>query len=59
MKLDIIVPCYNAEKYLDNLLESIYIQEVKQNKFNTIFIDDGSTDGTWNILQEWKSKKAT
>lgn len=29
MKLDIIVPCYNAEKYLDNLLESIYIQEVK------------------------------
>ena len=58
MKLDIIVPCYNAEKYLDNLLESIYIQEVNENKFNTIFIDDGSTDGTWNILQEWKSQKS-
>ena len=40
--LDIILPVYNTERYLDQCIQSIVDQELKD--WHLIIIDDGSTD---------------
>ena len=52
--VSIIVPVYNAEKYLDCCLESIVNQTYE--KLQIILIDDGSTDRSYQIIQKWKDK---
>lgn len=42
--ISVIVPCYNAERYLNVCLESLKAQKSPEIEF--IMIDDGSTDGT-------------
>lgn len=54
MKLSIIIPVYNTEKYLKNCIASLINQELKEKEL--IFINDGSTDNSFNILQEYKNK---
>ena len=49
-KLSIIIPVYNVEKYLSECIESIIIS--KKN-FEVILIDDGSTDNSSNICDEY------
>jgi len=57
--LAIVLPCYNEEEILpttirkiDELLdEMIRSGKVSPNSF-ACFIDDGSRDGTWNLIQE-------
>ena len=50
----IVVPCFNEEPslpYLSNTLASV-TQELSQSyDVNLVFVDDGSTDGTWQVLQ--------
>lgn len=41
-KITVIMPVYNAEKYVGRALESLQNQSVKE--INIICIDDGSTD---------------
>ena len=50
---DILVAVYNGEKYLRNQLDSIMNQTNKE--FNIIIRDDGSTDGSLDIIKEFKS----
>lgn len=52
--LSIIIPVYNAEKYLRDCLESVVKQ--KLSNFEIICINDGSTDGSLDILQDFASK---
>lgn len=54
VKLSIIVPIYNVEKYLSDCLESI----LKQNfdGMEIICVNDGSTDKSESILEEYKKK---
>lgn len=47
-KLSVIVPCYNAERYIPDCLESIGRQTV--GSYEIVFINDGSRDGTADIL---------
>lgn len=54
IKISIIIPCYNCEKYIKKNIESILNQTYKS--FETIYIDDGSTDNTLNILMEYEKK---
>ena len=54
MKLSIIIPIYNSEKYLRECIESILKQTFKD--FELILIDDGSTDGSGEICDEYKMK---
>ncbi len=46
--ISVIVPCYNAERYLSVCLESLKAQ--KKPQIEMIFIDDGSRDGTGAML---------
>ena len=56
MQLSIIIPAYNAEKYLDECLASCYRQEMSECDYELIIINDGSTDGTLAKVQEWAGK---
>lgn len=50
--VSIILPCYNAEKYLDYALNSIINQDYKH--LEIICINDGSTDSTLTILNHFQ-----
>lgn len=52
--VSIITPCYNGEKYLDQYFSSLIYQNYSNCQI--IFIDDGSTDNTKNIVFKYKSK---
>jgi len=50
----IIIPCYNCEKYIDDTLKSVKLQNF--NDFEIICIDDGSTDLTLKKIKFWKKE---
>lgn len=57
--LYIVIPCYNEEKVLpitSKMFKNKISQLVSENKIDqrshVLFIDDGSTDNTWSIIQE-------
>ena len=52
--VSIIVPCYNLAQYLDEALQSIYNQTYTD--WECIIVDDGSSDNTKEITQNWESK---
>ena len=53
-KVSIIIPAYNAEKYVSRMLESILNQTYSN--VECIIIDDGSTDNTYKTIQQYKEK---
>jgi len=55
-KLSIVIPVYNEEDSVNNLLEEIDLVKISLEK-EIIIIDDGSTDGTRNILKNLDSDK--
>lgn len=55
IKVTIIVPVYNVEDYLRECVNSILSQTYKN--IEVILIDDGSTDSSGNICEEYKSSK--
>jgi polysaccharide deacetylase family protein (PEP-CTERM system associated) len=53
MPLTVVVPCYNerpALPYLSNTLDSVNKLLKRDYDLSYVFVDDGSTDGTWEIL---------
>ncbi len=53
-KVSIIIPVYNGEKYLSETLDSIIGQIFTD--WEIVAVNDGSTDNSHTILQEYKSK---
>ena len=53
-KLSIIIPMYNAEKYITRLLVSCYQQDLEESLYEVIGIDDGSIDKSKDIVSEWQ-----
>ncbi len=49
-KVSLIVPVYNAERYLMDMAKSVLVQRYEN--FQLIFSDDGSTDNSANILTQ-------
>lgn len=49
MKVSIIMPCYNARKYIERAIRSIQASSIRD--FEIIVYDDGSTDDTVQIAQ--------
>ena len=54
IKVSIIVPVYNSEKYLQTLINSLIAQTLKE--IEIIVIDDGSTDSSGKILDDYQSE---
>ena len=55
-KISVIVPAYNVEKYLRRCLDSLVYQTYPY--LEILVIDDGSTDGTRGIIEEYVSRFA-
>ena len=53
-KISIIIPVYNVEKYLEQCLDSIINQTYKN--IEVLLIDDGSTDNSANICDEYAKR---
>ena len=53
-KVSVIVPVYNAEKYIDITIESILTQTHKN--LELIIVDDGSTDCSASLCRDWQKK---
>ena len=53
-KVSVIVPVYNVENYISMLVESLLAQTFKD--FELILVDDGATDSTPTILDEYASR---
>lgn len=51
MLFSIIIPAYNAEKYLDDCLSSVALQSCRD--FEVIAVDDGSSDRTGETLDSF------
>jgi len=52
--VSIVVPCYNAERYLEETLESVLSQTFSD--WVIVAVDDASTDGTPAILARWQER---
>ena len=50
MKISVIVPCFNAERWLPECVASLRGQTMDD--FEALFVDDGSRDGTAGLLRE-------
>lgn len=53
-RVTVIIPCYNAERYLAQTLESVLSQNY--NSFEVIAGNDGSSDNTALILQQYSDR---
>lgn len=52
--LSVVVPVYNVSKYLEECLDSVIQQSFKD--FEVLLINDGSTDGSLDLLEEVASR---
>ena len=50
MILDVIIPIYNKERSITNIYNKI-VDELKDIKYNIIFVDDNSSDKTLTVLK--------
>lgn len=57
--LTIVVPCYNEEdvlcettNQLTSVLSSLILEKLASTKSMILFVDDGSHDNTWNLIEE-------
>ena len=56
LTLSIIVPVFNVERYLAKCLDSLLSQDIEQDSYEIILIDDGSTDNCGKMCDEFASK---
>ena len=54
LKVSIIIPVYNASDSIRKMLDSILAQTL--NEFEVLMINDGSTDESGRILEEYSAK---
>lgn len=53
MRFSIVMPNYNKAEYIEESLSSIYSQTLDKSEYEIIFIDDGSTDNSLDIVNKF------
>ncbi|WP_396634871.1 glycosyltransferase [Maribacter sp. R86514] len=57
MKLSIIIPLYNKEKYIERCLQSLLDQGLSSSDYEIIIVDDGSKDSSVATVNNYVNKK--
>lgn len=52
--VSVIVCCYNGAPFVTRALESLYRQSLPLDQYEVVLVDDGSTDGTGDIIQAFR-----
>ena len=55
MEISVIIPVYNKAEYLDKCFESIFAQAF--DSFEVVAVEDGSTDGSGDICDQWAKRE--
>lgn len=50
MILSIIIPVYKVERYIQNCISSIYSQDISENEFEVIIVNDGTPDKSIELI---------
>ena len=53
--ISVIIPTYNRHQTLVRALSALAAQTIRD--FQVIVVDDGSTDGTWEVVSRWKDAR--
>ena len=59
LRLSIIVPFYNVEKYIEECIRSLYDQDIPQEEYEVICVDDCSPDGSRAIVERLQTEYPT
>ena len=59
IRLSIIVPFYNAEPYIEQCIRSLYNQDIPQEEYEVICVDDCSPDGSRVIVERLQNEYST
>ena len=55
ISIDIVIPCYNVEKVIEECVRSLSHQIYPDNKYHCYFVNDASTDRTAEILDSFNN----
>jgi glycosyltransferase involved in cell wall biosynthesis len=56
MKLSVLIPMYNAKNYIGNCLECLLNQNISEDDYEIIIIDDGSKDNSVELVEGYMSQ---
>lgn len=54
--ISIVIPCYNAENYVDHCMQTVTNQTIGIENLEIILVNDGSSDHTLEKLQKWEQR---
>ena len=56
IRLSVIIPFYNVEQYIARCLDSVYRQDLPEEEFEVICVDDCSPDNSFRVVKEYEQK---
>lgn len=56
VRLTVVVPMYNAESHLSDCLDSLLAQDMGEDEYEIVCVDDGSTDRTADLARSYSMR---
>lgn len=53
IKISFVLPCYNVDRYIADCLDSIYSQDMSEEEYEVICVNDCSSDGTRGVIAQY------
>lgn len=53
-RISIVIPFYNVEKYIYACLQSVFCQDIPEDEYEVICVNDGSTDGSRSVVEDFR-----